>query len=648
MIPESFHFLRPAWLWALALLAVFGWSWRRRSRGAGDWQRVCDPHLLAQLATTPTAGASRLPLALLAVGWTAACLALAGPTWERLPQASFREPARSVFVLTLGDSMNKRDVKPSRLTRARHKLLDALERTPGSLALVVVREEAFAVTPLTDDAGVLREAIPLLETRLMPGRTLHPARGLEEARKLLEPVGLHGARIVLVSDGADDDPDATAAAARALASDGASVSVLSVAGESEPLAALAKSGGGAFAALTLDDVDLDRVLAGAGDVDPTSGAALVESGVKTNEWKDMGAWLVWIPLLLAPFGFRKGWAGAALAVLCLQLAPAPARAGVLDAFERPDQRGARAFADGRFEDSARAFEDPAWQAAARYRAGDYEGASEALAARTDAVSQYNLGNALAKSGQLEAALGAYDRALAAAPADEDARFNRELVKKLLEQQKQQAQQPSQQGQQDEQGQQGGQGQRDSQSAEGSQQDPAQNDSGGKQGSAEVQDQGEGSQGSESPSGSDESKASEQGKSESEKAEDAGAEAEAEMDAEADAAREEAQARPAAADEAEAEEEAEANAEAGAREPDASRGMDAPGSPADSGAPAEPDAGAPTRNAMASSGQRPLSVEEQQRAQWMARLPDDPGGLLREKIRRDYQRKQRARLGEDER
>jgi hypothetical protein len=31
---------------------------------------------------------------------------------------------------------------------------------------------------------------------------------------------------------------------------------------------------------------------------------------------------------------------------------------------------------------------------------------------------------------------------------------------------------------------------------------------------------------------------------------------------------------------------------------------------------------------------------------MARLPDDPGGLLREKIRRDYQRKQAARNREE--
>jgi Ca-activated chloride channel family protein len=628
VIPESFHFLRPAWLWALLMLGVIAWSWRRRSRSAGAWERVCDPHLLAQLATRDARGAGGLPLALLALGWTAACLALAGPTWERLPQTSFREPARSVFVLTLGDSMNQRDVRPSRLARARHKLLDALDRTAGgSVALVAVREEAFAVTPLTDDVHVLREAIPLLETRLMPGRGVFPARGFEEARRLLEPVGLHGARIVLVSDGSDDDPAASEAAARALADDGAQVSVLALAGENEALADLARSGGGSQAALAIDDADLEQVLPGSAATSPLDGPSLVASEVKTEEWKDMGAWLAWIPLLLAPFAFRKGWAGALLALLALELAPAPAEAGVLDAFARPDQRGARAFADGRYPESAQAFEDPAWQAAARYRAGDFAGASQSLAGRTDPVSQYNLGNALAKSGQLEPALAAYESALAAAPADADAKFNRDLVKRLLEQQQQQQEQKQDQQQQEQQ--------------------PSEQDS--KQGAkSDQQDQGEGSQGSESPEGSQAS-ASDR----SEKAEDAGAEAEARQPASAADADSKAKAQDAAAAEAQAQ--AEAEAEAGAREPDAATGNAASGSPADSAPRAAQDAAsADPGDAAAAPGEpgtpapgaaHAAAAQEQEHAQWMARLPDDPGGLLREKIRRDYLRKQALRQGE---
>ncbi|HEB89648.1 MAG TPA: VWA domain-containing protein, partial [Deltaproteobacteria bacterium] len=394
MIPHDFHFLRPGWLAALLLLVpLLWWAWRRPGHAAG-WERVCEPHLLRHLLTTPGRQSLRWPFALFAIGWTAACIALAGPTWERLPQTAFKEPARTVFVLGLSPSMNQRDVAPSRLARARHKLLDALDQQKGgSFALVLYREEAYAASPLTDDAEVLREMIPLLDTTLTPGRQVHPARGLETAAELLEPVGLSGARILLVTDGADDDPARTRRVARELASRGAHLSVLSIAGTDASLAALASEGNGNLAVLTADGSDLAKLFDGRG-ID--FGSSLARSEIKTDEWRDMGAWLVWIPLLLAPLAFRKGWASAILLVAFLQIPTSPAEAGLRDWFERPDQRASRAFEAEDYETAARNFEDPAWQAAAHYRAGDYESAARALEGRTDPVSAYNRANALAR------------------------------------------------------------------------------------------------------------------------------------------------------------------------------------------------------------------------------------------------------------
>jgi Ca-activated chloride channel family protein len=614
LIPESFHFLRPAWLLALLLLLPIGWAALRRARGIGAWDRVCDPHLLRHLVAESGGRAAHWPLALLALGWLGACLALAGPAFERLPQTSFREPSRTVFVLGLGDSMNQRDVRPSRLARARHKLLDALDRAAGgSVALVVYKEEAFAVTPLTDDADVLREAIPQLETRLMPGRRVSVARGIEEARRLLEPHGLRSAQIVLVSDGADDSPKETLAAVRDVAGEGARVSVVALAGESEALAELARQGGGAFAALAIDDTDLDRVFDAAGGLDPARGAALVKSEATTDEWNDLGRWLVWIPLLLAPLAFRRGWAGSALLLLCLQLSSAPAQAGVADAFQRPDQRGARAFDEGRFAESAQHFEDPAWQAAARYRAGDFAGAAKTLTALPEPGPQYNLGNALAKSGKLEEAIAAYERALAAQADDEDVRFNRDLVKKLLEEQKKQEQDPKQEQQASH-----------SDDSQDGQPDAKQDASETKHDASQPQSQN--------------------------RAQDEPSEAQ--------------DAQPADSAAGEPGEAASENAAPGSESPDPGRQDETESAAGDRPAQAQPapagepqgeqvgerpaeDAGETARAAgTATAPRRPVSAEEQERAQLMARLPDDPGGLLREKIRRDYLRKQAARSGEE--
>ncbi len=630
---ETFHFLRPMWLWSLLLLIPFGWSVLRRARSTGPWERVCDPHLLPHLVAQAQRGGARWPFLLLAISWSAAAVALAGPAWERLPQQTFREPNRTVFVLALGDTMNARDVRPSRLTRARHKLLDAVERVAGgSVALVVYREEAFAVTPLTDDAHVLREAIPLLDTRLMPGRRVLPGRGVEEAMRLLEPVGARGARIVLVSDGADDDPDATAAAVREAAGAGAHVSVLAVAGPRDALTALAQNGGGTVAPLAIDDGDLDQLFARGDAADPLSGASLTRSDIRADDWKDMGAWLLWIPLLLAPFAFRRGWAAAVVALLCLHFAPAPARAGELDLFQRPDQKGARAFAEGRFEESAQQFQDPAWQAAARYRAGDFAGAAEKLAPQTDPVSQYNLGNALAKAGKLEDAVAAYDRVLASVPGDEDARFNRDLVKKLLDQQ------PPQQSKGDQNDKSDSKQDQDSGQSKGDSSDSKQDASKQPQDSAKSQDSSasDGSQGQQGDpqqdaQAKDASKADGQDQpkpSDQADAKDTGAGKEQDQ---APAA--EKQPQNAGQDDAQQPD------QAAAQDP-----RDAAGQQADAGEPVDPDAQAPQGDAQ-SLRSGPPTPEDQERAQWMARLPDDPGGLLREKIRRDYLRKQAERNGE---
>jgi len=115
-----------------------------------------------------------------------------------------------------------------------------------------------------------------------------------------------------------------------------------------------------------------------------------------------------------------------------------------DLWQRPDQRGQDAFQAGDAERAAEFFEDPRWRGAAQYRASDYAGSAATLTTVEDIASMYNRGNALARSGQLEAAIGAYDAVLAVDSTHEDAIYNKALVEELLEQQQQQQQDQEQQ------------------------------------------------------------------------------------------------------------------------------------------------------------------------------------------------------------
>ncbi|MCB1776756.1 MAG: VWA domain-containing protein [Candidatus Competibacteraceae bacterium] len=158
----EFHWLRPAWLWALLPLALMVWQLLRQSSGASAWEKQCDPHLLARLLVRRTPH-HRLPLLLLTVSWVLTVIALAGPVWQKLPQPVFQTQAARVMVLDLSPSMNASDLRPSRIDRARFKMLDLLARfREGQTGLVVFAEEPFVVAPLTDDTKTIAALLPAL------------------------------------------------------------------------------------------------------------------------------------------------------------------------------------------------------------------------------------------------------------------------------------------------------------------------------------------------------------------------------------------------------------------------------------------------------------------------------------------------------
>lgn len=93
----------------------------------------------------------------------------------------------------------------------------------------------------------------------------------------------------------------------------------------------------------------------------------------------------------------------------------------------PDQLGRRHFERGEFTEAAAVFQDPLWQGAAFYRAGEFEKAARAFARRDTAEAHYNQGNAWLMNGKYEDAIARYDRALAERPGWKDAADNRDLA-----------------------------------------------------------------------------------------------------------------------------------------------------------------------------------------------------------------------------
>ena len=497
---EQFHFLRPGWLLLLIPLAAVLWLLLLRRYDSGSWRAVIDerlrPFVLSDSGQKQREWTRWIPaaVALLAI------IALAGPTWERLPQPVYHKDSALVIALDLSRSMNAADIKPSRLTRARHKIADILNlRQEGQTALVVYAADAFTVTPLTSDVDTILALLPDLETELMPAQGTRADRALKLALELFENSGIARGDVLLVSDGLSD-LELSRVETLLESKPGQRVSVLVIGTaeggpvplknggflkdrsgaivisslQEDNLRRIAQIGGGVYATLSADDIDINTL------------AYIMESAIDDREarlsdrsadlWRELGPWLLLFALPFAALVFRRGliW----LVPLYILVLPPDAQALDWSAWwQNNDQRANQLFEQGDHAAAAELFDDPDWKASSSYRAGDYAAALDTWEQLESEAAAYNHANALAKLGRLDDALATYDRLLQQNPAHEDARYNKQAIEEFLKNQQSQQQEGQQGEQQQQQGdqpqQQSGQGETQSEESEqaaGSRQD----------------------------------------------------------------------------------------------------------------------------------------------------------------------------------
>ena len=102
--------------------------------------------------------------------------------------------------------MDATDIKPSRATRAKLKIMDILaKRLEGQTALVVYAAEAFVVSPLSDDVKTIESLVTSLSTDLMPYQGSQPALAIGKAVDLLKQGGMRSGNILLITDGLGSD-----------------------------------------------------------------------------------------------------------------------------------------------------------------------------------------------------------------------------------------------------------------------------------------------------------------------------------------------------------------------------------------------------------------------------------------------------------
>ena len=207
---SDFHFLRPWWLLAVLPAALLtGLFYLYRTSGS-SWQRAIDSELLKQLLDREPGRLSTVTPWVLLLAWLLACLAMAGPVWRQLPQPVHEKKEALIVLLDLSLSMYAEDLKPDRLTQARRKLRNLLaERKEGFTALIVYAGDAHTVTPLTDDTATIELMLNALAPDIMPVPGSRLGKALQVAADLpIEGMDTGQGRILVMTDQVYDPEDA--------------------------------------------------------------------------------------------------------------------------------------------------------------------------------------------------------------------------------------------------------------------------------------------------------------------------------------------------------------------------------------------------------------------------------------------------------
>jgi len=451
---NEFHFLRPEWLWALLPLSFILLRLVQRNRGYSNWKDVIDAHLLHQLLKPVTPGSDRNPRVLLALAWLLAVVAMAGPTWEKIPPIKFQPDVPPlVLVLDLSRSMQARDLHPSRLAVAKARLHSLLQQLPPRpVGLVVYADQAHTAMPLTRDKKLIMRVLGELTPEIMPAQGSNSSDGLIQANNLLAQIQARRGDILLITDGADNSTDT---AVKQLTDAGYQLSVMAIgtlAGSKIPdedgrgyiigkngavrvavneplLRTLAESGNGSYALVNSSGKSISTILDGLGKAHHGSSDGKAGQG---EVWHEHGPLFLLLILPLAIMAFRRGVIAALL--LCLTLPSPKVEALSWDyLWWNSDQRGLRAMQDKKPWQARELFTDPLWRGIAQYRARDFQAALQSFSGLNSAPAHYNRGNTLMHLGRTQEAIQAYQRAIELKPDHADASFNLELIQHRMQQ-----------------------------------------------------------------------------------------------------------------------------------------------------------------------------------------------------------------------
>ncbi len=427
---------------------------------------------------------SRLPIYAPMVVLFCLVIACARPYWGyqeiKLPKLG----KDIIAVVDVSYSMLASDVSPSRIEFAKrklHDLIDLLQRHADGdrLGIVLFAGESYLFCPLTEDYAVLRTFANSIQVGLIASGGSAITQALVTAAKSFQATDAQLPAVLLLSDGEDNDlviarsldilrgfklslwalgigtregKPLTLPGGRLLRDAKGSIVVSKL--DESLLQKLAEQSGGSYSRATLDERDLELVLAQFHSTIKTAGPPTASGTLRV--FNEFGSCLLWIPLAMLTLLLYQGRSRVMLSLsLALPFAASAAHAQTDASRSSSQPMGAydaqQAYEDGRYDEAASAFAeilktDPsntkALQALAHaeFRQGRIDSAikhfselvEQSQSGRDKFYNLYDLGTAEIAAKRYKDAVSHLEQALQIKPGDEAATHNRDVAKQLLE------------------------------------------------------------------------------------------------------------------------------------------------------------------------------------------------------------------------
>ena len=455
LILHDFHFLRPFWLIAIPIFCWLIFTSYKKWLINGNWENLIDPNILNFLSTQPKSNIKKFLPWLLCIIITLLLLALAGPVWKKKPQPIFKKSQSRIILLDLSYSMFATDIKPTRIDRVRFKLVDLLKKfTEGETGLICYAGDAFVISPLTHDPATLISLLPGLNPDIMPVPGSNPERAFELALEMIERSMVNNGHIIWVTDGLEEESisklnkiiGSNKLSIFAVGTESGSPIALTGGGflkndngvivipkmKIKPLKKLAELSNGSLSILSLNDNDIEKIVS---SESTTLDFVKDKQQRTTDKWEEEGPWLLLLALPLSAFLFRRGLLFSIFILATMSLIPNNLKAFDWDdLWLKDDQKAEKMFNEGKMDEAFEMFNDKEWKGVSAYRAGDYKNAIKKFSELDTPRARFNMANSMAKSGLLNESLDVYNKILKNNPKHEDAKFNKELIEKMMKEQ----------------------------------------------------------------------------------------------------------------------------------------------------------------------------------------------------------------------